>query len=112
MRKIVFVSLLLGVLYADTLPLVHYDPFYKSQIILHSQKRQSLQHNFFGLSAIFNDRAFINNRFYTVGEKIQGYRIKKIYKHSVVLQHGKHIKVLRMQQKHFLQIKQAKRERK
>lgn len=107
-----FISLLSGLLDAASLPLVHYDPFYKSQVILHSHKRRILQQNFLALSAIFNDRAFINNKFYTVGEKIQGYRIKKIYKHSVILQHGRHIKVLRLQQKHFLQIKQAKREKK
>jgi len=112
MRKIFSVSIFLTVLGANSLPLVHYDPFYKSQIILHTHTQKNVQSKSFALSAIFNNRAFINNKFYTIGEKIQGYTIKKIYKHSVVLQHNSSITVLHLQQKHLLQIKQAKREKK
>jgi len=110
MRKIFFVSIFLTVLGANPSPLVHYDPFYKSQTILHTHTQKKVQRKSFALSAIFNNRAFINNKFYTIGEKIQGYTIKKIYRHSVVLQHRSSITVLHLQQKHLLQIKQAKRE--
>jgi len=112
MRKIFFMSLFLSVLSANPLPLVHYDPFYKSQIILHTHTPRKVQNKSFTLSAIFNNHAFINNKFYTVGEKIQGYKIKKIYRHSVVLQHRSSITVLHLQQKHLLEIKQTKREEK
>jgi len=112
MSKIFVISLLCVVASANSLPLVHYDPFYKSQIILRSHTHKRAQRKPFALSAIFNHRAFINNKFYTIGEKIQGYKIKKIYKNSVVLQHGSIMRVLHLQKKHLLQIKQAKREKK
>jgi len=112
MRKLLFVPLLFTLVSAKSLPLVHYDPFYKSQIILHSHTKKSIQNKSFALSAIFNNRAFINNRFYTVGESVQGYKIKKIYKQSIVLQHGNTLIMLPLQKKHILKIKQAKREKK
>jgi len=112
MRKILFVSIFLTVLGANPLPIVHYDPFYKSQIILHTHTQKMVQGKSFVLSAIFNNRAFINNKFYTIGKKVQGYTIQKIYKYSVVLQHRSSIIVLHLQQKHLFQIKQAKREKK
>ena len=114
MRKIFSVSIFLTVLGANSLPLVHYNPFYKSQIILHKHThiQVKVQNKSLALGAIFNNRAFINNRFYKIGDKIQGYKIKKIYKHSVVLQSHNSIKVLHMQQKHLIKIKQAKKVKK
>jgi len=112
MRKIFSISIFLTVLGANSLPLVHYDPFYKSKIILHTHTQKSLQRKSFALSAIFNNQAFINGKFYAIGDKIQGYKIKNIYKNSVVLQHGNSITVLHLQKKHLLKIKQAKREKK
>jgi len=112
MRKIFLICISLTFLWANPLPLVNYDPFYKSQKILHVHASNKRQSKSFVLSAIYNNRAFINNRFYTVGEKIQGYKIKKIYKQSVVLQNRSSIKILHLQKKHLIQIKQAKREKK
>jgi len=117
MRKTFFISIFLTALGANSLPLVNYDPFYKSQVILHKHThiQKKVQNRSLALGAIFNNRAFINNRFYEVGDKIEGYKIKKIYKYSVVLQSHSSIKVLHiqhMQQKHLIKIKQAKKVKK
>ncbi|WP_151901010.1 hypothetical protein [Sulfurimonas hydrogeniphila] len=112
MKKVILASLYFPFLYANSLPIVNYDPFYKSQKILHTRHASKRQSNSFVLSAIYNNRAFVNNRFYTVGEKIQGYKIKKIYKQSVVLQNRSRLKILHLQKNHLIQIKQAKREEK
>lgn len=111
MRKIFFISIYLTIASANPLPLVHYDPFYKSQIILHTHTHKRVQNRSLTLSAIFNNRAFINNKFYTIGEKIRGYRIEKIYRHYIVLQGHNSIIVLHMQKKHLLQINNKKKER-
>ncbi|WP_457748861.1 hypothetical protein [Sulfurimonas sp.] len=111
MKKIYLLSVSLTFLHANTLSLVNYDPFYKSQRILHSTpskpKNKSLV-----LNAVFNNKAFINGKFYTVGDKILGYKIKKIYTQSVVIQNRKILKILRLQAKqHQLIITQPKREK-
>ncbi len=113
MRKslLLFVSFIL--LHANALPFVHYDPFYKSQKILHTSIEKKAEKKSLILNAIFNNKAFIDGKFYTIGDNIGAYKIKKINKEFVVIQNHKIIKVLRLQQKqHQLIIKQQKREKK
>ncbi len=95
---------------ASTLPLIKYDPFYKSQAILRTSTDIKVQKESLVLDAIFNNKAFINGKFYAAGDKIGEYTIKKVTKESVVLQNKKRIKILRLKQKqHQLIIKQQKR---
>jgi len=111
MRKVFLTLLSLTFLWANPLPLVNYDPFYKSKKILHTKARHKRQRTSLVLNAIFNNRAYIGNKFYTVGEKIQGYKIKKVYKQSVVLQNHSSVKILYLQKKHLIQMKEIKKEK-
>jgi len=113
MKKTFLLFISFPLLYANSLALVHYDPFYKSQKILHTLTAQRTQNKSLVLSAIFNNQAFINNKFYALGEKIQGYKIKKIYKQAVVLRNHKSLKILHLQQKqHLFTLQSSKRDKK
>jgi len=56
------------------------------------------------LHAILGDKAFINNRWVKVNDKINGYELKYIGKRGVVLQNGNHIKKLLFKKDNLIKI--------
>jgi 2-oxoglutarate dehydrogenase complex dehydrogenase (E1) component-like enzyme len=59
------------------------------------------------LKAIFNRKAFIDDRWYSTGDKIGKYEIKKIYINSVALQDNNLIKTLHLDtSKMYLKVKE------
>lgn len=98
-------------LFSKTLDLpVRYDPFYKASKIIETTKktkslrRKSVLH--LQLYAIFNNRAYINGRFYSVGDRIGEYMVKSIKKDYVLLVKNGTIKILPLLQKKVLRIEQ------
>ncbi len=87
MRLFLLSTMLYLSLFAEVLPLpVKYDPFYKAQKLLKKKKAKSFSGTLkLTLSAIYNERAYINGKFYKVGDKIEGYKIYKIGKNFVIL---------------------------
>lgn len=68
---------------------VKYDPFHKAQKIIKSAKK-SAKGNFrikrrLALGGIFNGKAFINGRFYRVGDRVDGAKIVAIKDRYVIL---------------------------
>jgi hypothetical protein len=51
------------------------------------------------LTAIVNESALIGNKWYSVDDKVQGYKVQKIDKDSVVLQYGQKQRVLMLSAK-------------
>jgi hypothetical protein len=59
------------------------------------------------LKAIFNQKAFIDDRWYSVGDKFGKYKIKKIYTNSVALEDNDLIKTLHLDtSKMYLKVKE------
>ena len=81
---------------ATTMRVVPYDPFKKVDLLLkkHNKNRNLLRYNKpkISVSAIFNDKAFINGKFYKIGDIIHGYRIIKISKKAVWMRKNSIIK--------------------
>lgn len=89
---------------------VEYDPFHKaSRIIQHSaksHKRISQTEKPLYLYAIFNNQAYINGKFYTRGEQIDGYTLLSIKKNYIILKKGEKIKILPLLPKNILEIRE------
>ena len=88
---------------------VYYDPFAKAKKIVKEAKKGSLTplHKPSGalvLIAIFGDKAFINDRFYKVGQKVGGYVIVRIASTYVVLKKKGKTKILPLGKKHILKV--------
>ena len=93
-------------LIAAPLP-VHYDPFVKAKRIIKRAKEPILssvkmESPHFELSAIFNDKAFINGRFYKIGDRIWGYRVSEIKENYVILQKNGTKVIVPLVKKHVL----------
>ncbi len=101
------ISLLAISCFSKTLDLpVKYDPFVKAQKIIKRHKAVPIRikrARTLHLVAIFNDKAYIDGKFYHVGDKIDGYVIEKIDKRGVLLKRGKQSKLLRLVPNHILQ---------
>ena len=98
-------------LFANVLDLpVEYDPFYKaSRIIQHTKKgRKNIQPVVkpLYLYAIFNNQAYINGKFYQIGEQVEGYRLISIKKNYVILRKGERMKLLPLLKNNILQIRE------
>jgi len=94
-----------------TVTILKYDPFFekgkkkqfkKHHLIIHrSRKKIALK-----LVAILGNRAFINGKWFSKGDKIDGYRIKKVFQDRVMLYKQDKIKVLRFEKnKNILNVK-------
>lgn len=87
---------------------VNYDPFYKAtKIIKHSTRKRVIVQNreiSLHLYAIFNNKAYINGKFYAIGEYISGYKLIKIKNDHVVLAKRGTIKVLPLLPKRVMRI--------
>ena len=98
------------VLLSDTLPPVNYDPFYKAQKLLKKPKRVQIFSKPIKLKvyAIYNNRAYINGKFYKIGDKIAGYKIYKIYDSYVVLKRKSKLKILHLVKNRILKMRKEK----
>ena len=102
-------TLLLGLsLLGAPLP-VHYDPFIKAKKIIKRAKEPALSpakvvRPRFELSAIFNDKAFINGRFYKVGDRISGYKVSEIKENYVIFQKNGTKMIVPLVKKHVLEM--------
>ncbi len=56
------------------------------------------------LTAILNDKAYINGRFYKIGDTISGYKIVKIADSYVVLKKKDKMKILFLGKRRFLRV--------
>ena len=96
MKKIGLFLIMITVLLSNTLPPINYDPFYKAQKLLKKPKRVQVFSKPIQLKvyAIYNNRAYINGKFYKIGDKIAGYKLYKIYDNYVVLKSKSKLKVV------------------
>lgn len=67
---------------------VKYDPFYKGAKVVQMSMAQKEQSDVFYISSILNNKAFINSRWYGVGDEVLGYKIISIHKESVLVKNG------------------------
>jgi len=92
---------------------ITYDPFYKGKSLMEEAKPKTVvtkkvkkASKKLQLLAIFNNRAFINSKWYKEGDKIGGYKVQKIKDTFVILsKKGKTI-ILRIGKKNILKIKE------
>ena len=88
------------------LPLpVIYDPFLKAEKLLKPRhisipkKKKELV-----LTAIFDNKAFINGRFYHVGESVLGYKLVAIRPGYILLRSKKRVKMVPLYKKKILKV--------
>jgi len=80
--------------------LINYNPFickniYKNNLVKNLVVRKK---SIFILKAIFNNQAFINNKWYKVGDKINGFIIYKITDKEIFLKKGKKIVKIKLKE--------------
>ncbi len=82
---------------------VPYDPFFKTKKILSLKKKRApntTPHKVrLVLLSVLNKRAFINNRWYKVGDRVYGFEVVKIYINRVVLKKNQKKMILNIRQK-------------
>ena len=102
---------------SQSLPIVKYDPFYKAQKILqsktktsHTAAKRKKSPPKLHLTAILNDKAYINGNFYKVGDTVASFEVVKISSDSVHLKKGSKITILRFERaKQHIQTTQVER---
>ncbi len=114
MKKSFLIPLVCSVSFASqSLPMVHYDPFYKSQKILKVRKLKANYPNRFRklhLTAIYNDKAYIDGKFYRVGQRVGEYELVRITQNGVVLKKNTQRLILRLAKpKNFVKIKDVEK---
>lgn len=77
---------------------VNYNPFFKKSTLIDGKVQTIQKNNTIELKAIFNDKAFITNKWYAKGESIAGYKIYNVDAMSVVLKKGSEFKTLQLAQ--------------
>ncbi len=86
---------------------VPYDPFAPAQKIIKKSRHAPIPsrpyHSPLHLLAIFGDKAYIDGRFYHVGDRVGGYRIAKIGDNYVLLEKKGKMKILFLAKKRILQ---------
>ena len=97
---------------SQRLPIIQYDPFFNAQKIIKQQSmiiksitktKAAIKLH---LTAILNDQAYINGRFYKVGDKIGAFKVVKISSNSVHLKSKTKTTVLRFSKhKPYIQTK-------
>lgn len=82
---------------ANSLAVVHYNPFLHAQKIMtmkHSRTRIMRRSRKIHLLAIFNDKALLNGKFYKKNDRVNGFLIVHIYKNRILLKKGKKFMIL------------------
>ena len=100
-------------LFASSLPLpVKYDPFHKAEKILKEKKvirkieKKPIK---LTLGAIYNNKVYINGKFYKVGDRVGEYRVFKIAKDFVILNgKGKSLRLYLVERKIFKEMEQKR----
>lgn len=77
---------------------VNYNPFLKKTRLIDGKVQPIQKNKTIELKAIFNDKAFITNKWYTKGESVAGYKIYSVDTMSVVLKKGSEFKTLQLAQ--------------
>lgn len=93
----------------QALSIPKYDPFKRAKPLLKRKKsgRSAYKPQPSQLTAVMNDKAFINGNWYTKGESIPEGKLVKINRTSVYLKKGKKIKILPLKKsKNLLEISQ------
>jgi len=110
MRWIVFIVFITNLFAVESIELIHYDPFKQAKKIIISQKKQQPivmdKPKPLRISAIFNDKVFINGKFYRVSDRIYSYKIVKIGKNKVVMRKKDKVVVLYFMKKNHFQMKE------
>jgi hypothetical protein len=70
---------------------VKYDPFKKGQEVVQKIFSKKVQDNTLYVTAILNNKAFINSRWYRVGEKVDGYKIIQLKENSILVKNSKKV---------------------
>ena len=103
---------------------INYDPFNTIKEVVNKQdskkikmklkkkrviykKRKRIERKMI-VKAIFGKNAFINNKWYSEGQKIGSYRINEIANKTIVLQRGKKIKEIGLIKKSLFRVKDKK----
>lgn len=83
---------------AKMLSIVHYDPFKKAKVLLkmHTTNMKSLNNTpkVLSISAILNNRVYINGKFYKEGDIIYGYKIIGIVNKYIKVKKNKKISII------------------
>ena len=83
MRNIFLITIVFSSLVeAKTVALVHYDPFKKAKVLLKSEGKKvshvSHRKKPLRIDAILNKKVYINGKFYSKGQRVNGYKILTI----------------------------------
>jgi len=94
MKKILcFCFIFSTVISAAPLHIIHYDPFKKTKVLLKRSTPQNipLKRHTLKFTAVFNNKAYINGKFYGINSVVNGYKI--IHIHNKFIQVKKHGKI-------------------
>jgi hypothetical protein len=107
--KILILVFFISLLHANDTDL-NYDPFKQAQkIIKKSSYIKAPVQKPIKINAIFNKKAFINGRFYSVGDKIRNYKIIKVTNDTIWIKNNNVIKSIKLKNnKTILKIKKVK----
>jgi len=95
-----------------TVTILKYDPFFEKHEKKQLQKhhliiRRIRKERVLRLVAVLGKRAFINGKWFSKGDKISGYKIKKVFQNRVILYKQNKIKVLRFEKnKNILNVRE------
>ena len=82
MNKIILIFIIATITEAKVIDIIHYDPFLKAKIILQTDTKMpepSVYHpKRFSISAILNNKVYINGKFYKKNDIIYGYKIVRV----------------------------------
>lgn len=111
MRSLIVIFLLLTSIKAYDEPFA-YDPFKKAQVLIQkespkAQEKQKVKKNSIVLSAIMSDKAFINGKWYGLGDKFGSFKVDMIRQNMVGLKRGGKVKIITLgRKKHLFTIKE------
>jgi len=69
---------------AEQIVHVRYDPFQRVQKVIQKVLIQKPQESSFHISSVLNGRVFVNSRWHSVGDTVNGYKIIQIREDSVL----------------------------
>ncbi len=70
---------------------VKYDPFQRGQEVVKKAFENKQQEKTFNIISILNNRVFVNSHWYSVGDKVNGYKIIQIGEKSILAKNSEKI---------------------
>ena len=70
---------------------VKYDPFKKGEEVVQKIFNKKRQDKTLYVTAILNNKVFINSRWYRVGDKVAGYKILQLKEDSILVKNSKKV---------------------